>query len=264
MTQAKVSGMFAEDLLQEWKVTSSDQVVLKHPFALGESVGETLVRDLAAMIAAPLTALEQVIALDGDDIKARGWRARFDDHDIRGVTVAVRKGGAVELQMMLSSFPKTVGWRDEVYRLSEGLIPAELWELPVGTDQSIPEVDPEEKLDPKFPFEVTDDIVFNSPVLLRPVEGIEDVRTIISHASAVYGEREYGPRVMSGPHLLSLWTCGVSGVSIEAANLIQVDSDRRVREMTLAFRPWPAVQLFRDRVVARTRDLIDRSYYTLG
>ncbi|MFB7718565.1 hypothetical protein [Nocardia sp. NPDC056100] len=253
--------MFIEDLLREWNIRPGGEVVLKHPFASGGIADPALVAKLGDILSAPLSSLDQTLALDTERLKARCWTAGFEGQEIHGMTVGQGTRAGVEIQVLLSSYPGTTEWGDRVRMLSGDLMPAQSWDLPAGIDRTVLPLDSGERVDPRLPFDATADIVFRSPVSLRPVAGIDDVRTIVSHAAAVYGERDTGLRMMAKPNLLSLWTCEISGIPVEAASLIRVDHELRVQTMTLAFRPWPVVRLFRDRVIARTRDLIDPSYY---
>ncbi|OBJ10914.1 hypothetical protein [Mycobacterium sp. 1465703.0] len=113
-------------------------------------------------------------------------------------------------------------------------------------------------------FELAEDVVFNSPILRKPVLGADDVRIALSNAMAVLGDREFLPPVIDGNRLLSLWSCTVSGVSIDAATVIRAGENHHVKELTVFVRPWPAFQLFRDRMIARVGHLIDESYYALS
>lgn len=263
MSQHDTTSLYVEELLHESGLPAQAPAVMKHPFACGLIEGMPLIRTLAAALNRPLSATREVTRFAGDNVHARSWTVQFQGQDIPGVTAVFRQGDVAEIRIMLSAFPATAGWREEARRATGDALPATAWELPAGTDQSIPAPDPNEVLDAKLPFQITQDVALFSPVLTKPVHGEADVVRVIGHASAVYGSRSYGPRIMSGASMLSFWTASVSGVPIEVANVIQINSDKLVTSMTMSMQPWPAVQLFRNRVRVRTEHFLDQTYFDL-
>lgn len=217
--------------------------------------------DLAIATSGSLTSAVKNTEFQSDEIKACTWLAVFDGQEISGVTAALFGPNGATVSIFSSSLPATGAWRAETIQKAGHLVEPSAWELPEGTDMSRPEFDVDDKLDPKLPFEVTDDVIFQSPVLRKPIAGVDEVRLVIGHAAAVYGERSYGPKLQAGPRLLSFWSAPVDGAPIEVANVIEVNQQKQVTRMVMSMRPWPAVKRFRDRVRPRTEHFLDQSYF---
>lgn len=235
--------------------------ILRHPFSSEPVTGEAAIRAALEDLAAALGAAPEVmVTLPGQAEAAVVWTAQCDGHPIEGVTLALFRadGRLRELRLLARPFPRLGPWRDRALRTAAS---ADGWELPAGVDRSIPPPVPGEEVDPHFVFPLADDIVFKSPILLRPVEGADRVRLVVGHAAAVYGDRAVSVRLMNGPFALNAWTGQTSGLPMEMAALVRFGDDRRARELTVFMQPWPAAALFRDRVRARLEGVLDASWF---
>jgi hypothetical protein len=257
----KTGDFFVQELLDGFTTAQNGVVRFRHPFACARIDGSGKMEEALARLADPLDSLtgERVYRQPG--LAARCWAAEFKGTRIHGVSAAQQREGETEVSIMLSSFPATVSWRDQVMANSGDLLPPHAWELPAGTDLSIPAPGDGEKLDPKFPFQIAADISFHSPILSKPLVGAELVTRVVGHTSAVYGERKYGPKIQNGRRIMSFWQGAVSGYPIEVANEIGLNEKFEVDSMVMSMQPWPAVKLFRDRCIARTRHFLDLSYF---
>lgn len=266
MTQKNTNDVFVSELLNELKVTAQDTVNFKHPFSCQTINGYDFTRTLAELVQHPVTNIEKSQSFSSEDMAATCWTLTFNQLPIQGVTTVVVGENGAEVRIMLNSFPATREWREAVKGLSKELMDDDGWDFPPGTDTSTPEYDPSEKLDPKLPpgIVLADDVVFEAPIVMKGLKGKETVTTAIGHASATYGPREYHHRVMSGPFMLSLWNVSVSGIRIEAANLIQMNAEGKVAKMTVSFQPWPAIKLFHDRMRVRTKYFLSPDYFEVA
>lgn len=265
MIQNETKDMFISELLSTTAASQGDELSFKHPFSCEIFSGFDTTKTLSTHIQKPVDSIELTQTFQSDDVSAACWRVVINQQNVQGVTTIVKEEGKWEARIMLNSFPATQFWREKVQLLSKEKMDDDGWEFPPGTDTSTPEYDPNEKLDPKLPPGILLDqnVVFEAPIVLKGLRGIDTVTTAIGHASAVYGPREYKHKIMSGPFILSLWNVSVSGIKIEAANLIQMNAQGKVAKMTVSFQPWPAIKLFHDRMRVRTRYFLSEDYFEL-
>ena len=86
------AGLYVGELLRELDTSARDEVSLRHPMTFGEIVGRDQVERLAAAADGIFSEVEPTHAWSGADIGGREWHGRFQDRQIRGVTVARRFG----------------------------------------------------------------------------------------------------------------------------------------------------------------------------
>jgi len=253
------AGLYVGELLRELDTSAQDEVSLRHPMTFGEIVGRDQVERLAAAADGIFSEVEPTHAWSGADIGGREWHGRFQDRQIRGVTLARRFGTRIQVDIFLGSFPAPV--RRALYDASRDLVDATVWTLPPGIDTALPPVPDDEVLDAKLPFGITDEMFLTSPVACKPIRGSADVERVCGHSIAVYGGRASGPRLSAGATTLSLWTGEVGGLPLEVANVIHWEDAQNVKGMAMAMRPWPVVALFQARMRARTLSFLDASYF---
>lgn len=259
MSHQGYAGLYVGELLRELGASAQDEVSLRHPMTFGEVVGRDWVERLAAAAEGIFSEVEPKHAWSGADIGGREWHGRFQDREIRGVTVARRSGTRIQVDIFLGSFPVPV--RRALYDASRDLVDVEMWTLPPGMDIALPLIPADEVLDAKLPFGLTDEMFLTSPVACKPIRGRADVERVCGHSIAVYGGRASGPRLSAGATTLSLWTGEVGGLPLEVANVIHWEDARNVKVMAMAMRPWPVVALFQARMRARTLSFLDPSYF---
>jgi len=248
-------------ILEDAGSLADGAVIVRHPF-LCDPIAGGLARELLRRAERALSSPPTVMtAFAGPDAWARSWRATLGDRGVEGVTAAVRRAGLLEVRVILRPFPTTRRWRDAILDSCADLVAPTAWELPAGTDQSVVAPTATDDSDAHLPFALADNAVFHSPVLARPVHGAALVRRVIASAAAVYGSRVVGPSLAAGNQVLSLWSCEVSSVAIEAASLAVFDAERRATSLSVLFQPWPAVALFRARVRARAQHVLGPEYF---
>jgi hypothetical protein len=99
---------------------------------------------------------------------------------------------------------------------------------------------------------LAENVVMHSPVLVKPIVGRELVAITISNSSHSRdnpGRYVFEARVDDRTTLLR-WQGTVEGHRIESLELLTDDESGLIVERTVAYRPFPALRIFRDRLVA--------------
>ena len=102
---------------------------------------------------------------------------------------------------------------------------------------------------------LAENVVFNSPILIRPAEGRDVVAAIFAQSSATRGSGDYTAEVKLDEHTTFLrWVGTMDGHKFESFEVIVDDDDGLIVERTVALRPFPALKLFRDAMYASLKD----------
>ena len=99
---------------------------------------------------------------------------------------------------------------------------------------------------------LAENVVMHSPVLIKPIVGRELVAITISNSSRSRdnpGKYVFEAKVDNRTTLLR-WQGTVEGHTIESLELLTDNEEGLLLERTVAYRPFPAVKLFRDRLIA--------------
>jgi len=105
---------------------------------------------------------------------------------------------------------------------------------------------------------LAENVVFNSPVLVRSLEGRVAVAQAIANSSRSrdgIGEYVLEKKIDARTTVLR-WQGTIDGHKLESIELLVDDSDGKLIERTIAYRPFPAVRLFRDRMRATAMNAI--------
>jgi len=99
---------------------------------------------------------------------------------------------------------------------------------------------------------LAENVVMHSPVLIKPIVGRELVAITISNSS--HSRDNPGRYIFEGKvdHRTTLlrWQGTVEGHEIESLELLTDDHNGLLLERTVAYRPLPALRIFRDRLIA--------------
>jgi hypothetical protein len=99
---------------------------------------------------------------------------------------------------------------------------------------------------------LADDVVMHSPVLIRPIIGRDVVALTISNSS--HSRDDPGKYIYEGKlddrTTLLRWQGTVEGHKIESLELLTDNEAGLLVERTIAYRPFPAVKIFRDKLIA--------------
>ncbi|AWB93906.1 nuclear transport factor 2 family protein [Aeromicrobium chenweiae] len=89
---------------------------------------------------------------------------------------------------------------------------------------------------------LADDVVFRSPVAFRPYEGKPVVAAILRGVGRVFTDFRYVRELedADGQGSALVFETYVDGVSVNGIDLIRLDADRRITELTVMVRPLSA------------------------
>jgi limonene-1,2-epoxide hydrolase len=86
------------------------------------------------------------------------------------------------------------------------------------------------------------DVHFRSPVVFRPYEGREAVATVLRAVGQVFEEFEYVQRLESGDSIALIFKAKVGDRELDGLDLLRIDSEGLVSELTVMVRPMSGVQ----------------------
>ena len=102
---------------------------------------------------------------------------------------------------------------------------------------------------------LAENVVFNSPILVRPIEGREVVAAIFAQSSSTRGSGTYTAEFKLDERTTFLRGVGtMDGHKIESLEVIVDNEQGLIQERTVSLRPYPAVKLFRDSMYAALKD----------
>ena len=102
---------------------------------------------------------------------------------------------------------------------------------------------------------LAENVVFNSPILARSIQGREAIAAIFAQSSSTRGSGAYTAEYKLDDRTTFLrWEGTMDGHKIESFEVIVDDEDGLIAERTIALRPFPAVKLFRDAMYASLKD----------
>ena len=102
---------------------------------------------------------------------------------------------------------------------------------------------------------LAENVVFNSPILARSIEGREPVAAIFAQSSSTRGAGTFTAEFKLDERTTFLrWVGTMDGHKIESLEVIVDNEQGLIVERTVSLRPYPAVQLFRDAMYASLKD----------
>lgn len=102
---------------------------------------------------------------------------------------------------------------------------------------------------------LADEVVFNSPILARPIDGRETIAAIFAQSSSTRGSGAYTAEYKLDERTTFLrWEGTMDGHKIESLEVIVDNEEGLIVDRTIALRPFPAVKLFRDAMYASLKD----------
>jgi hypothetical protein len=102
---------------------------------------------------------------------------------------------------------------------------------------------------------LAENVVFRSPILVRPIEGREAVAAIFTQSSSTRGSGAYTAEFkLDGRTTFLRWEGTMDGHKLESLEVIVDNEQGQIVERTVALRPYPAVKLFRDAMHASLKD----------
>jgi hypothetical protein len=104
------------------------------------------------------------------------------------------------------------------------------------------------------------DVVFHSPIFIKPVVGRDAVADVFAASARLDGsyvsEHDLDDRTK-----FIYWSGNVDGHPMEILEIVTDDDDGLVKERRVAFRPFPAVQIFHDLVYPELKERFGPEYW---
>lgn len=109
-------------------------------------------------------------------------------------------------------------------------------------------------------------IVFHSPVLTRPLVGVEVVSAVFAASARARGVGgQYVSEYCVDPHTTILrWQGSIQGHSLESIEILVDNPSGLLIERTIAYRPLPAVQIFRDVLRPLIAEIVPADIWAYG
>jgi hypothetical protein len=104
------------------------------------------------------------------------------------------------------------------------------------------------------------DVVFHSPIFIKPVVGREAVADVFS-ASARLNGSYVSEDWLNDRTAFIHWSGDVNGHPMEILEIVTDDENGLVKERRVAFRPFPAIVVFRDLVYPELKDRFGPEYW---
>jgi hypothetical protein len=102
---------------------------------------------------------------------------------------------------------------------------------------------------------LAENVVFNSPILARSIEGRDFCAAIFAQSSATRGSGTYTTEAKLDERTIFLrWLGTMVGHKFESLEVIVDNEQGLIVERTIALRPYPALKLFRDAMYAALKD----------
>ena len=102
---------------------------------------------------------------------------------------------------------------------------------------------------------LAESILFNSPILVRPIQGREVIAAIFAQSSATRGSGTYTAEFRLDERTTFLrWVGTMDGHKFESLEVIVDNEQGLIVERTIALRPYPALKLFRDAMYESLKD----------
>jgi hypothetical protein len=87
------------------------------------------------------------------------------------------------------------------------------------------------------------DVVLHSPIITTPFRGRDEVGDLFEVVLEVLGPITYLAEMPGDPHVLSFRT-DVKGTELEGVDLLHLDEEGLIKEITVLLRPFPGVAAF--------------------
>jgi hypothetical protein len=109
---------------------------------------------------------------------------------------------------------------------------------------------------------LAEDVEFYSPILTKPVTGkglISQILSLSSHVRTGHYVREHK---LDDRTTFLYWRGTVNGRDLESMELLEDNDDGLITRRTVAYRPFPAVTVFRSAMYENLKDAIAPDYWS--
>jgi hypothetical protein len=108
---------------------------------------------------------------------------------------------------------------------------------------------------------LAENAVFHSPLLVRPVEGREKVAVIMAASPKIRHGAYTAEYRLDDRNTFLRWKGTIEGREIESFGVLTDNDQGLIVEYTIAFRPLPAIQIFRDAIYPVVKDILGPEYW---
>lgn len=96
-----------------------------------------------------------------------------------------------------------------------------------------------------------EDVVLHSPILFHGFEGRETVLAILTHVAATLEDFAYVDEMRGEGSVCLRFTARVGDRELEGVDLLALDAEGRVADLTVLMRPLSAINAFNEQMKAR-------------
>jgi hypothetical protein len=101
---------------------------------------------------------------------------------------------------------------------------------------------------------MADDVTLNTPLMAEPVKGKAAIREVVGPLLEIVDAFDFR-EIMHGPeHISSFFKVSVGTIQLDGMDYWLLDSAGLINEMTVLWRPLPAVIAVRDKLLAGSSD----------
>jgi hypothetical protein len=95
---------------------------------------------------------------------------------------------------------------------------------------------------------LAEDVVFRSPVVFKPYEGIDALMTILGAVSQVFVDFRYTRHVEEGHTAMLTFEANVGDRSVEGVDILDFDAEGRIERLTVMVRPMSGMHALAERM----------------
>ncbi|TFF35493.1 hypothetical protein [Mucilaginibacter psychrotolerans] len=109
---------------------------------------------------------------------------------------------------------------------------------------------------------LAEDVVFSSPIFTREVKG-KDLVAKVMFTSTTVREGHFTHEFKQDNDTVLIWEGKIDGHKLVSFELIVDDEQGKIKYRSVAFKPYPVVELFRDAMYEVLKDLIPEDMWHL-
>jgi hypothetical protein len=167
-------------------------------------------------------------------------------------------GVVTEISHGMSPFPRLPPFHDAMRWRLGGLVPDAHWEIDEAA--RVRDVVGEEVFPP---FRLEEDARFLSPLVDKPLQGVDRVRKALAEATVVYGTRRYLVRFPGREAFGSVWEAAVDGHVVRCMSLFVLSSAGAIKDIIACMLPYPVLALVYHGVKERNKEALGATYFSV-
>ncbi|SIT33828.1 hypothetical protein SAMN05421788_113144 [Filimonas lacunae] len=109
---------------------------------------------------------------------------------------------------------------------------------------------------------LADDVVFSSPIFTKELRGKDLVAGVMFTSSKVRNGR-FIREFRDGAETVLIWEGEIEGHQLTSFELIRDNADGKIQYRSVAFKPLPVAELFRDAMYEQLKDLVPADLWKL-